>query len=225
MGSRLRRLLKAIHPEGIPGPGAILYNAIARSGIFQRHYELIAQDILGFGREGRLLDIGTGPGWLLLKLHPCAPQLRLTGLDISAAMVRKAKANIAQAGLTRDIEVVEAGAKHVPFPDGTFDLVVSTGSLHHWKDPIGSLNECHRLLKPGGTALIYDLLTKLPAAVASEGRRQFGRYRMWLLWLHSFEEPFYTQDQMSDLATRSQFGKGDIRFVGVLCCLNLRRSS
>ena len=140
-------------------------------------------------------------------------------------MVRKARENLAQAGLSGAVEVVEAGAKDLPFPDRTFDLVVSTGSLHHWKDPVGALNECHRVLKEGGTALVYDLLVKLPQAIASEARRQFGRYRMWLLWLHTFEEPFYSQEQMAELAAKSVFGKGDLRFVGVLCCLTLRRSS
>ncbi|MCJ7542953.1 MAG: class I SAM-dependent methyltransferase [Phycisphaerae bacterium] len=225
MASSLRKWLKAIHPEGIPGPCAFVYDALTRSSIFQRHYDLVAQDILNCGSQGRLLDIGTGPAWLLLKLHQRAPQLALTGLDISPAMVRKAKANIAQAHLTGAIELVEAGAKDLPFPDCTFDLVVSTGSIHHWKDPVRSLDECHRVLKAGGTALIYDLVVNLPEAVRSAARREFGRYRMLLLWLHSFEEPFYSQQQMADLAAQSVFGKGDVRFVGVLCCLTLHRSS
>jgi ubiquinone/menaquinone biosynthesis C-methylase UbiE len=191
----------------------------------QRHYDLVAEDVAGFATQGRLLDIGTGPGWLLLALRRRAPQLRLTGLDISPAMVRKARANIAQACPGGGIEVVQAPATHLPFPDGAFNLVVSTGSLHHWKDPVGGLNECHRVLAPGGVALLYDVVSKLPPEIARAAVRQFGRYRMTLLWLHSFEEPFYSQKEMGKLAAQSVFGEGDLRFVGVLCCLTLRRSS
>ncbi len=223
MASWLRKFVKKIHPEGIPGPCALLYDALARSHIFQRHYDLVAQDILNYSRQGRLLDIGTGPGWLLLKLHSLAPQFQLTGLDISSAMVNKARKNIAQAHLSGTVEVLQAEAKDVPFPEGTFDLIVSTGSLHHWKDPVGGLNECHRLLKDGGTALIYDLVTKPPEPVVSQFAREFGRYRRWLLWLHSFEEPFYSQDLMTELAAKTLFRKADTRFVGVLCCLILHR--
>jgi ubiquinone/menaquinone biosynthesis C-methylase UbiE len=203
----------------------LLYDRLAQSGIFQRHYELVADDVAGFAAQGRLLDIGTGPGWLLLKLHQRAPQLRLTGLDISPAMVRKARANIARACPAGGIEVVQAPATHLPFADGSFEVVVSTGSLHHWKDPVGGVNECHRVLVPGGVALLYDVITQIPPDVARSAVRDFGRYRMMLLWLHSFEEPFYSRGDMADLAAKSKFGKGDIRFVGVLGCLTLRKTS
>jgi ubiquinone/menaquinone biosynthesis C-methylase UbiE len=219
-----RRLIKAIHPEGIPWPGTVLYNAISRRGIFQQHYELVARDILGYRAEGRLLDIGTGPGWLLLKLHPLAPGLRLVGADISLAMVNKARRNVAQAGLSSTVEIVNATASNLPFPDGSFDLVVSTGSIHHWKDPVGGLNECHRVLKDGGVALMYDLVRQLPPDVAAAAKREFGRYRLALLWLHSFEEPFYSPQEMEALAAKSRFSQGQTRFVGVLCCLILRKS-
>jgi len=223
MASLLRRLLTATHPEGIPGPCAILYETISRSSIFQRHYELVARDIAGYCRSGRLLDVGTGPGWLLLKIHQQAPDLQVTGLDISPAMVRRARRNLTLAGLGGTLEVVEAPAAQVPFPDGSFDVVVSTGSFHHWKDPIGSLNECCRVLKDGGVTLIYDLVTHLPPVVAEPGERHFGRYRMWLLRLHSFEEPFRTPQEMVELASQSRFGGGETKFVSVLCCLVLRK--
>ncbi len=219
----LRRLLMAIHPEGIPGPCAILYDALARSSVFQRHYELVAQDIAAHCRSGRLLDVGTGPGRLLLTIHGQAPDLQLTGLDVSAAMVRLARRNLSQSGPGQVIKVVEASVSKMPFPDAAFDLVVSTGSLHHWKDPIRALNECYRVLRDGGCALIYDLVNPLPPEVSEAGNGQLGRCRMWLLWLHSFEEPFRSQQEMAELASDSLFGGGETRFVGVLCCLVMRK--
>ncbi|MBE3143708.1 MAG: class I SAM-dependent methyltransferase [Planctomycetes bacterium] len=100
-----RRLMKLIHPEGIPWPGSVFYNALSSSTIFQRHYELAAQDIVSHCSQGMLLDIGTGPARLLLKLHQQSPGMRLVGIDSSAAMITQAKQNVAEAGLSEFIEV------------------------------------------------------------------------------------------------------------------------
>ena len=90
----LRRLLKFFHPEGIPGPGTKLYNSISKTGIFQRNYDLLAQDILRYCKGGNCLDVGMGPGWLLIKLHEQSPALHLHGIDISPSMVEKAETNV-----------------------------------------------------------------------------------------------------------------------------------
>jgi ubiquinone/menaquinone biosynthesis C-methylase UbiE len=61
-------------------------------------------------------------------------------------MVTKARKNIAKAGLSNIIEVKEGTASRLPFSEGFFDIVVSTGSMHHWKEPIVGLNETRRRL-------------------------------------------------------------------------------
>lgn len=169
--SPARRLLKIFHPEAIPWPGSTFYNAISKTSVFQRHYELIAKDILNYCSEGRLLDIGTGPAWLLMKLHQQSPRLRVIGLDASPTMVAKAQKNMAIAGLSDIIEVKEGKANHMPFADSYFDIVVSTGSIHHWKEPTACLNEIYRVLKHGGYALMYDLVSDLPLSILKERAR------------------------------------------------------
>jgi SAM-dependent methyltransferase len=86
-----RSLLEAYHPQGIPWPCSHFYNAISRSLGFQSHYILVAKDILSCWSEDRALDLGTGPGWLLIEIHHLCPALHLTGVDISPAMVRRAR--------------------------------------------------------------------------------------------------------------------------------------
>jgi len=221
----LHRLLKRLHPQGIPWPGSVLYNALSRSSIFQRHYELVAQDIVSRCTPFKsLLDIGTGPAWLLIRIHELRPAMRLVGVDISAAMVAKAAANVKAAGCSDAVEVREASATRLPFEDNSFDAVVSTGSLHHWKDPAGGLSEVHRVLKPGGQALIYDLVKHTPRDVMDAAARDFGRFRITLLWLHSFEEPFYAPQDLQALAATTPFGGGETTFVGVLCCLAMKKA-
>jgi ubiquinone/menaquinone biosynthesis C-methylase UbiE len=217
--SPLRRVLKSFHPEGIPWPGAAFYDVISKTDLFRYGYELMAMDILLCCPEGAILDVGTGPGRLLLELVGLNPKLRLTGLDVSGAMVSLARKNMEQAGLSATIGIEEASANHMPFADGTFDAVVSTGSLHHWKDPVGAMNEIHRVLKPGGYALIYDLAGDTPKTVLRDLGRRFGRLRTMLLWLHTFDEPIYSSRDFEELAAASLFRVGRTRFTGMLCCL------
>ncbi len=223
MLSRARRFLKFFHPEGIPWPGAAVYNAISKTNIFQRNYELVARDILSSCSGGSILDVGTGPGWLLLKLHQFSPRLRLTGVDASPSMVAIAQKNLARAGLSEVIAVKEGEASNMPFADSSFDMVVSTGSIHHWKDPKACLDSVYRVLKHGGHAFMYDLVSDTPAPVLKDAAREFGRLKMILLWLHALEEPFYTSKDFQSLSRPSRFKEGEIRFVGVLCCLTLRK--
>ena len=219
----LRKLLTRLHPEGIPWPATLLYNRLSRTFIFRDHYRLVAEDVAAHCPPGRLLDIGTGPAWLLTKIHDQRPDLALVGVDISPGMVEQARRNMAQAGLADVVDLGVAAADHLPFADGSFDTVISTGSMHHWKDAAAGLKEVHRVLRPGGLALLYDLVTDLPPEVSRGLARTYGRFRATLLWLHSFEEPFHTVADFQALAASTPFSAGQVRFVGAFCCLTLAK--
>ena len=220
----LRRLQKLFHVEGIPWPFSLLYNALSTTHIFQHYYDLMAADCVQYCSGGDLLDIGTGPGWLLVKLHDHAPELLLTGLDVSPAMVARARRNMAKAGLGDTVAIRQGSADNLPFVDSSFDLVVSTGSIHHWKRSVESLNEIHRVLRPGGAALIYDLVRDTPAPLLKETAREFGSFLTAMMWLHGFEEPFYRMKEIEELARETAFGEGKLRFVGVMGCLEMKKS-
>ena len=136
MSDHWRRLMKRFHPEGIPWPGSVLYNALSGTKVFLRHYELVAHDVAHYGTAQYLLDIGTGPGHLLLALRKTLPDAELVGVDISPAMIAQAQRNMKIHGCDPYIDVRVGSANSLPFADGMFDRVVSTGSLHHWNDPI-----------------------------------------------------------------------------------------
>ena len=108
MSGRWRQFVKRLHPEGIPWPGVLVYNALSSTKIFLRHYELVARD--------------------------------------------------------------------------------------------------------------------MPKAICDDVRAQFGGFRLALLWLHSFEEPFLDVEELVALGKRTAFLLEGTRFTGALCCLVLRKA-
>jgi ubiquinone/menaquinone biosynthesis C-methylase UbiE len=101
-----------------------------------------------------VLDVGTGPGVLLVELAARRPDLRLTGVDLSADMVAAATRNLAPFGERARTRVGDVTS--LPFPDRSFDLIVSSLSLHHWDHPEAAAPELARILRPGGQVYIYD---------------------------------------------------------------------
>ena len=83
--------------------------------------------------------------------------LRLVGVDPSEDMIRRGRDHARTAGLEDRIEFETVPAESLPFAAGTFDLVLSTLSAHHWADPTAAINEQVRVLRPGGQLRIYDL--------------------------------------------------------------------
>jgi len=72
---------------------------------------------------------------------------------------------------------------------------------------------------------MYDLVADTPPEVLRELARTCGRFRQMLLRLHSFEEPFHTVKDFGSLADRTPFETGEVRFVGALCRLTLRKGA
>lgn len=164
--------------EGIPGPGALVYSIIARkSPIMQDFYRMVIEDVLSKTPSGRILDVGTGPGYLPLQLAQMSSGLEIKAIDISPAMVEIARKNAQQMGLSGRVEFVLGSAEKMPFEQEHFDLVVSTGSFHHWAHPRECLKEVHRVLKRGGEAWIYDLRRDISREATLETRKRYG----WLL--------------------------------------------
>jgi ubiquinone/menaquinone biosynthesis C-methylase UbiE len=107
--------------------------------------------------RGEAADLGCGPGQLVIELARRAPGLQVTGIDLSDEMIVRGQANARHAGLSDRVSFRQGAAQQIPFPDASLDLVVSTLSLHHWSDPVAVLDEIVRVLRPGGSFLIFDL--------------------------------------------------------------------
>ena len=118
----------------------------------------IAADVAAVAPDGaRVLEVGCGPGLLSLWLGR-QHGLEVTGLDLDPAMIDRARANADRPGNgdRRQPLFLVGDVAALAFPDGSFDLVVSTLSMHHWADPTAGLAEIGRVLRPGARALIWD---------------------------------------------------------------------
>ena len=119
-------------------------------------FDGIAADVASVAPEGgRVLEIGCGPGQLSVRL--AGRGLVVTGLDLDPGMIERGDANAERIGPGLERPTFVAGdVAALPFADASFDLIVSTLSMHHWSDPQAGLAEIARVLRPGSKALIWD---------------------------------------------------------------------
>jgi ubiquinone/menaquinone biosynthesis C-methylase UbiE len=99
----------------------------------------------------RVLDVGCGTGELLMRLAATHPQARLAGLDPVPAMLE-----VARRKLSESVDLRVGWANELPWPDASFDLVVSSNMFHYITHPVAAVREMERVLRPGGKLVITD---------------------------------------------------------------------
>ncbi len=105
----------------------------------------------------RILDIGCGTGRLLRQAAARFPQAKLDGVDPADGMINQGMALLPPGS---NIRLQHGAAEKLPFPDGSFDLVLSTMSFHHWQDCAQGCREVRRVLVPGGRWVLADVIPK-----------------------------------------------------------------
>ena len=119
--------------------------------------KMVLKRALNLCSQGHALDLGCGPGYLVAELAQGSQDLFVTGIDLSEQALKEAHQHLVIASISDRVDIRFGDAAEIPLPDNTLDLVVSTLSLHHWNSPIDVLNEIKRVLRPGGSYLIFDL--------------------------------------------------------------------
>jgi ubiquinone/menaquinone biosynthesis C-methylase UbiE len=115
-------------------------------------WDRILDLVIPLGGPYDMLDVGSGTGFLALEL--AARGHRATGIDFAPAMVARAREKAAAQGLTARFDAGDA--EHLPYPDGSFDLVISRHVLWTLPHPQAALDEWLRVLRPGGRLAIID---------------------------------------------------------------------
>jgi demethylmenaquinone methyltransferase/2-methoxy-6-polyprenyl-1,4-benzoquinol methylase len=104
-----------------------------------------------------VIDLATGTGDLLLSLLKTRIDIDgAVGLDVSESMLDLCREKLARRGLAERVELVCGDAAVTPFPDGTFDAATMGFGIRNMPDAQQTLREMHRILKPGGKALILE---------------------------------------------------------------------
>lgn len=120
---------------------------------FPAAYESLLRQIVGGETPSTVLDCGVGTGALSQALIKALPApFALTAVDVSARMLEQAKT--ALQGTNADVTLRQADATALPYPDNTFDLVMTAHMLEHLADPAAALTEMVRVLKPGGRLVV-----------------------------------------------------------------------
>ena len=115
--------------------------------------------VIALGADtGHFLDVGTGPAQIPILLAQYCPNIHITAIDLSAEMLKIAKRHVSDAGLTDRITLERVDAKTLPYPDNTFDGLISNSIVHHIHDSLRALQEMGRVTRPKGAVLIRDLI-------------------------------------------------------------------
>jgi ubiquinone/menaquinone biosynthesis C-methylase UbiE len=108
--------------------------------------------------EGHFLDLGTGTADIPILIAQRLSKIHIVAIDLSVNMLKLGGIHIAEAGLVNRIVLDRVDAKSLPYPDQSFDGVISNSIIHHIPDPMPALREMSRTVRRGGLILIRDLM-------------------------------------------------------------------
>ncbi len=116
--------------------------------------------------DGCLLDLGCGPGDIMLRFARRFPALTLHGVDGSDAMLALAHEATSDAGLADRLQYLRGRIPDAALPRDCYDGVISNSLLHHLHDPAGLWHTIRRYAAPGAPILVMDL-TRPPSVAAA----------------------------------------------------------
>lgn len=144
------------HPVGSRG----FFDDLDQYHFEKLHHLLRLVDFDGYAAR-EVLEVGCGAGVDLARFAKGGAVV--TGVDLAPSAIELARANFAQQQLTGAFHV--ADGERLPFPDASFDFVFAHGVVQYTTDPKRLVEECRRVLRPGGEAIfqVYNRISWLNA--------------------------------------------------------------
>jgi len=164
------------HFIGLPRFGARLYDRFLSVEPIQARIAEIARDLVSRTESGKLLDVGTGPGRLLMEINRLNPDLELFGLDISASMIRVARNNLQN--IRANLRV--GSIRRTDYESDFFTAVTSVGSFYLWDYPEESLEEIFRILKKDKSAHLFEVYKDINETEYRKALRKNLRQLDWV---------------------------------------------
>ena len=202
---------KGYRGMGMEGPVARWYTRITRPSLpeFQTLARRVADAV---PPGGSVLEVAPGPGFFAIELAKIGGR-NVTGLDISRTFVEIAKRGAADAGV--DVEFLQGNVSAMPFPANSFDYLLCRAAFKNFSDPPRALAEMHRVLKPGGRALIIDLRRDvsrelIAREIANHKPGAVNAFLMRQIFRFMLLKRAYTKGEFRELVANSPFQGGEI---------------
>jgi ubiquinone/menaquinone biosynthesis C-methylase UbiE len=199
--------------KGIAMEGMIATWYAKNTGKAIAEYRNLAKRIADGLRPGdSVLEVAPGPGYLTIELARLGCY-RLAGLDISRTFIRIARENAARGGVKVSFQQGDVAA--MPFADDAFDFIVCRAAFKNFGDPVGALCEMHRVLRPGGRALVIDMRNDASGKSIKDEvlKMQLSRIDAFLTrtTLSALRKRAYSRLDFERMAQATPFGRCDIR--------------
>ena len=207
---------KGYKGAGMEGWTARWYAKTRRNDLEQ--FREAARKVAAKLRDGaRVLEVAPGPGFFAVELAKLR-KLEITGLDISRTMIEIANQQAQKAGAAIAFRVGNASA--MPFDEAQFDFVYCSAAFKNFAEPTKALDEMHRVLRPGGEALIADLCKHAPIEeidryVEHSGRGKLDRWLTKMAFRVLLLKRAYSQEDFERMARESRFGSCAVSAEGI----------
>jgi ubiquinone/menaquinone biosynthesis C-methylase UbiE len=143
--------------------------AYANADFSDSNAAYVSELIATYGHDlEHAVDLGCGPGDIIIRVARSRPRARLTAVDASEAMLLIAKEAVGRAGFGDRIQLVQGRIPGLPIPPRSFTAILSKDMLHHMHDPQGLWQEVQRLGRPGAAVHIMDLMRPASPELAAE---------------------------------------------------------
>lgn len=147
---------RVLEPEVMDTPEeARDYDAMDHSTV---NRVFVADLLAVWSGTGPVLDVGAGTAQIPIELCRQHPTAHVTAIDLAEEMLRVARQNVTKAGLEKRIALERQDAKQMRYERGAFAAVISNSIIHHIPEPGAVVGEMIRVVKPGGTIFVRDLL-------------------------------------------------------------------
>jgi ubiquinone/menaquinone biosynthesis C-methylase UbiE len=181
----------------------------------------------GLPAGSRILEVAPGPGYLAIEIARRGAY-RITGLDISHSFVEIANRKAREAGA--DIDFRQGNASAMPFAENMFDLILCRAAFKNFSQPLAALNEMHRVLKPGGRALIVDVrrdasMEDIEAYIRRSNLGWVDRLVYRLTFRYMLLPRAYSRAQLMDMSSKSAFTAASIEASEIGFEVTLRKAT
>ena len=214
-----------LHVEGIPWPCSNFYSFVSKGRLLNDIHESVTSEVCDELTQGKILDVGTGPGRLPIKIVLKNPDLEAYGVDLSDAMIKIAEQNAIKSEVSQRLDFKVGSVYSLPYENDFFAMVVGTLSFHHWNEHIIGLNGIYRVLKPGSECRIYEIWRDLPQDAREEAQNKYGWFlgALGLRFVQLHSSLAMDKAKSVEMDSRLVFKNSEVEGRGILLRLRFKK--